>query len=471
MKIHKHRAHVFALALVLAFFSFLPNHADAVKVADKSISSKNAYVMDFDTGITLFAYNENQLVVPASITKLLSVYVVYDAIEAGEITLDTRAVISKSVSELSFNWEFSNIPLLEGASVSIRDLLDFVIISSACAATVAIAEALYGSEESFVVKMNEKAESLSVNAVFYDCYGVSDKNRISAKGIADLTRFIILDYPQILQTTSKRSFSYMGTEYKNTNQLLGDYSGADGFKTGYTDAAGYCFVSTAKRGSRRIIAVTMGSDQWSRYIDCAVLLDYGFSVASSVISEYNRTHNAKPSNADLIIDGVELPLSAYLIGSSHFFRLRDIAVLLNETGNQFDIAFDHEDKTINITTGINYSDEDMSLILPDNKARIGVPTPSTIIIDGDEFEFEAYLIEGSNYFRLRDLSAVFGFKVDWKQATRTVIIKTAEPKLEDTPDNTDITDEVIEDDDIIDDDIIEDDEIIDDDIIDDGDDI
>ena len=417
-----HRRVAFLVSIVVAVSLILPIQAVAVG----NITSGGACVVDYDTGVVLFGHEADTPRVPASMVKLVAVNVVYDAIKAGEIGIDTATVISRGVSELSYSLEFSNVPLPVGLSVTIGELLDVAIIWSACAATVALGEALVGSEEAFVERMNEKVVNLGFGAYFFDCYGASRDNNITPREMALFTRQLISDHPEVLVTASKRSVTFRGTEYSNTNQLLGEYIGIDGLKTGFTSAAGYCFVGTAQREGRRIIAVTMGSTQAARFPDARSLLDYGFSVADSVINSQpqRQRRTATPSKANLILNGDEMPLNAFLIGGSHYFRLRDIALLLNGTSKQFNVTFDSSESVIGIVTDTSYSGSGSIVVDIGEDPRSCVLTPSTILVDGMEFSLEVYLIGNSNYFRLRDLGSIVGFRVGWTQSTRTVIIDT-----------------------------------------------
>ena len=422
------RKHISFLVTIVAIFHLAPGGTQmvAASVNGHAITSKGACVIDYDTGVLLFGYEENTRRPPASMIKLVAAYVLYDAIETGEISFDTVTYISPRVSEISYNKGFSNVPLPVGAAVTIRDLLDAVIVASACAATAAIGEALCGTEWAFMMRMNEKVAELGIDAYFYDSYGVSADNRISPLGMANLARHLIQDYPQILQLASQPSITFRNQDYKNTNQLLGEYWGVDGIKTGFTDAAGYCFVGTATRENRRIITVTMGSVETARFADSRILLDYGFAVADSVVSEFN----AKPSAANLILDDIELPLYAYLIGGNHYFRLRDMAILLNGTVNQFNINWNHELKIVSLYIGLGYSEEDQNLIKLDSGSRRGIPTPSQIMVGEAEHELDVYMIDSYNYFRLRDLGTLIGFEVDWIEETRTVILNTSKEQID-----------------------------------------
>jgi len=289
-------------------------------------------------------------------------------------------------------------------------------------------EALCGSERAFLARMKEKASSLGVETRLSDCWGGSPNNRASPLGMAILTRGFIMDHPEVLKTTAKRTVTFGGKTYNNSNLLLGQYTGVDGFKTGYTDPAGYCFIGTAKQGGRRIISVTMGSTLESRYPDSRALLNYGFSVADKVINDYYSNIYANPSSANLILDGDTMPLSAYLIDNSHYFKLRDIAYLLNGTNMQFQVLWSSVDNSVNLTSGVPYSAQGGELTLPFEGARPYNPTPSVLYLNGVKHELEAYLIDDFNYFKLRDLGNMIGFDIDWINETRTVIINTYSPE-------------------------------------------
>lgn len=419
---------IFIIAVVVALSVIAPVQASAASVGGVEITSKGAVVIDFETGITLYGYNENTQRAPASMIKVLAAYVIYDAAKAGEISLDTSVRISKSISENVGKLQklgYADMPLPEGSSFKIRQLMEIVLVRSACTATIAMGEALCKTEKAFIARMKDKASQLGVETRLSDCWGGSADNRISPLGMAKVTRGFISEHPEVLEITSKKSITFNGVKYTSTNELLGDYSGADGFKTGYTDPAGNCFTGTAKRGERRIISVTMGSSTGkTRFADSRALLNYGFSVADKMVADYYKTIFANPSSANLILDGEGMPLSAYLINDSHYFKLRDIAFLLSGTDVQYDVMWNSEDNSVVLTSGLPYSSIGGELSLPFEGARPYKPTSSKIFYDGEEYEFEAYFIDDYNYFKLRDIGALMGFEVDWENETRTVIINT-----------------------------------------------
>jgi len=423
-KLKKQALIVIAVIIVLTIIA--PIQAQAAKVGNADITSKGAVVIDFDTGLILYSHNENNLRVPASMIKVLAAYVIYDAVKAGEISFDTMVKISKSTSELSVRSGYANVALNEGASYKLSQLMEATLVPSACAAPVAMGEAVCGSEKAFIARMKEKATQLGVETRISDCWGASPDNRISPLGMAIITRNFIMEHPEVLSITSKRTINFYGEERKTTNKLLGDYPGIDGFKTGFTNPAGFCFIGTAKQGGRRIIAVTMGSEtELGRFADARVLLNYGFSVADKVIAEHNKSNYVNPSSANMILDGKTVPLSAYLINDSHYFKLRDIAYLLSGTGMQFQVTWSRVDNTINLTSGVPYTADGSEMKLPFEGARPFMPTPSTVYYNGVEYEFEAYMIDNYNYFKLRELGNLIGFEVDWVGETRTVIINTS----------------------------------------------
>ena len=467
------------IVFVLALAIIAPIYAQAATVDGRQISSQAAVVIDFETGLVLYGHSQDAQRAPASTLKLVTAHVILDAISAGEIAMDTVTRISADTSEFSRNREFSNIRMAAGAQLTIRQLLEFSIVSSACAATVALAEALSGSQRAFITRMNNLATRLGIQARFQDCWGGSEENRISAYGMAILTRSLIAEHPEILTITTKRSVSYSGTSYSNTNALLGQYDGLDGVKTGFTTPAGYCFVGTAHRGDRRIIVVTLGSTQSSRWSDTRILLDYGFSVVDRMVEEFFADENLSddhidgaiddepdaedgvdnehgiengmlqtyPSNANLVIDGVEVPLAAYLIDDAHYFKLRDIMFLLIDTEKQFGVElWDSDSKTGYLASSLQYAavgGELSELSGP----RPFMPTNSRIFFDGVECDVEIYLIDDNNYFKLRDIAIIMDFFVFWDNETRTIIIDTTMAYEEPEEDVSDVPDETPADDD------------------------
>ena len=422
------------IAVILTLTLAVQTHALAVSVGDQEITSKGACIIDFDTGIMLYGYKEDILLVPASMIKLVAVYVIYDAIRAGQISMNTVTHVSKNVSTLSKNTDYANIPLKEGSAITIRELIDLTIIRSVCCAPPALGEALCGSEKAFIELMNDKIVHLGIEGQIFDSYGVSAKNKISPRGMAKLARYLILNHPDVLATASKRSVTFRGKPYENVNPLLGDYSGVDGIKTGWTNDAGFCITSTAKKGDCRIIAVTMGSkSRDDRKQDAKILLDYGFAKASSAIAEFRQSSRAVPSSANLRLNGVDMPLDAYLIKGNHYFRLRDIASLLSGTSSKFDVAWNGEKKFVSISSGMIYADTGDPLPAINGAPRQHIPATARFFIDSVEYAPDVYSIEGNNYFKLRDLAALIGFEVDWDEPTRTIIITTSEPKPEPKP--------------------------------------
>jgi len=450
------------IAVVMLLAVVAPIHAAAGDVAGRSITSQSAVVLDFETGIMLYGFNEDQQRVPASMAKIVTAYVIYDAVSAGEITFDTVTRISRRASDFSYNTVFTNVPLPRDLAVTIGELFELIIIMSANAAAIALAEAVSGSESAFVDRMNAKAAELEINARFFDSYGGSEDNRISAMGMAQMASALIHDYPEILQIASRRRVTFRGVEYPNSNQLLGQYTGIDGLKTGFTTPAGNCFIGTAVRDERRIISVTMGSTRDGRFPDTTILLNHGFAVADEVIADFYALHFPEPelpeggyvypSSANLIVDALEMPLTAFNIEGYHYFKLRDIAALLSDTEKRFSVQWNEEDMTIALFSGMEYTPVGGELEINEDEARWYTPTSSMIYLDGEECDFEVFLIGDNNYFRLRDIGALLDVFIDWDPDTSTVIIATFEPdEVEDVEDaedeeTPDISDEDTEED-------------------------
>lgn len=245
-----------------------------------SFAAASVFVMDGDTGEELYSYNGDVARVPASMTKVLTAYIVYQELEKGTITLSTPVKISHNVAVKSRDSNYPTaVPLTEGATYTVDTLLHLIMIPSASASCIAMAEHISGSESAFVQRMNETAKSLGLNATYYNCHG-AQPNYITARSQAQLTKIFIDTYPDILRITSKSGVSFNGSYYNNTNHLLNTmapYEGLDGFKTGTIAEAGYCVTTTAVRNGRRVISVVMKStSDAQRFADSRQLLDYGF---------------------------------------------------------------------------------------------------------------------------------------------------------------------------------------------------
>jgi len=458
------------LTLVIAVSLFMPIHAAASTVADPVIFSRGAVVIDFETGTPLFEHNARTQRVPASMIKMVAVHVVLDAVRDGLTTMDSRIVISQNIADLSRTPGWANIALNAGDSHTVRELLEIVVVRSANAATSALGEGIFGSEEALVYRMNEKARELNIRATFADSFGISPNNRISPLALAWMMRYLIMDHPHVLEFTAMRNVSWQGGDpLINTNHLLTRFEGADGLKTGFTTPAGFCLVGTATRDGRRLITVVMGNTVETRFPDTETLLEWGFAnvdrIAGPISSHQIPPQQeqpppqqeqpppqqeqpplqqeqppppppppdqttppvsgmANPSEANLILNGDQMPISAYMIDGYHYFKLRDIAYLLNDTERQFEVAWNAAANAIHLIGGMHYTADGTELSLAVPGPRPFRPTPSRLYWNGTAHAFEAFLIDGFNFFRLRTLADLIEFEVDWIGETRTVIINT-----------------------------------------------
>lgn len=296
------------LCLIMVLQVLFAGAANAADAGGNYISSAGACVMDYDTGEVLYEYNGNTPRVPASMTKIMNMYCVYEALANGDISLDTVVPISENVYNKSRDSLYQSVlPLYYNTTYTVDEMIGVVVTYSASGAAVALAELVGGSEAAFVERMNKKAAEMGIDAYYYDSCGIAN-NEVSPIAMATLARNIIRDYPDILTRSSKTSVSFHGNTYKTTNHLLDTYyyAGADGLKTGTTSAAGYCFCGTAVRNGRRMISVTMSSSSTGqRFIDTARLLDYGFSAANDKYGSIYYT------NIRTFINGYEVPTFSY----------------------------------------------------------------------------------------------------------------------------------------------------------------
>ena len=267
---------VFALLLIALLSAFQFSVQAAVPVpAPPQVSAKNYLLMDFNSGRILAEKDADAQIEPASITKLMTSYVVYSEMEAGRLSLDEQVLIS----EKAWRMGGSRMYLEVGSKVSVELLLKGLIIQSGNDASVALAEHIAGGEDAFVGLMNQYAANLGMTATHYkNSTGWPDAEHLtSARDIATLAEAFIKDFPEHYKGYSEKVFTYNNIKQYNRNKLLWRDKSVDGLKTGHTDSAGYCLVSSAKRADMRLISVVLGADsEESRASVSQSLLNYGF---------------------------------------------------------------------------------------------------------------------------------------------------------------------------------------------------
>lgn len=281
------------LSLILSVIMILSCLCFGVNAEEKShelgLNCKSAVLMEASTGEILYATNENEPLPPASVTKVMTLLLVMEAIDDKKINYTDMV----SASEHACSMGGSQIYLEPGEQMSVEDLLKSVVIASANDAAVTLAEYVAGTEEAFVEMMNQKAAELGMeNTVFENTNGLDDttENHVtSAKDIAIMSRELI-KYSKITEYSSIWMDSIRNGEFglTNTNRLVRFYKGATGLKTGSTSKAGFCVSATAERDGMTLIAVIMGSpSRDERNASAVALLNYGFS-NYTVYSNANR---------------------------------------------------------------------------------------------------------------------------------------------------------------------------------------
>ena len=261
-------------------FSLLAAFALCVSAAaaGPAVSCPSALLMEKQTGTVLFAQDEHTPREPASVTKIMTLLLVMEAIDSGSLSYDD--VVTGSAHAAGMGG--SQIWLKENEQMTVRDLLKAVCIVSGNDAAVALAEHLAGSEDAFVERMNARAQELGMNDThFVNCTGLPAAGHLtSACDIALMSRELILHHPDIRQFTTVWMDSLRGGESMlvNTNKLIRFYDGATGLKTGSTGSAGYCLSATAEKNGMELIAVVLkGKTSDERFSDAKSLLNYGFS--------------------------------------------------------------------------------------------------------------------------------------------------------------------------------------------------
>ena len=255
----------------------------------------SSYILiEASTNTVIAEFNSDNQIAPASMTKVMSGYVMADQIANGSISLDDKVLIS----EKAWKTGGSKMFIEAGKRVSVKDLLSGIIIQSGNDATIAMAEYVAGSEEGFVDFMNAYASEMGLtNSLFQNSTGFSDPNHFtSAKDLAKLTQALINNFPDHYATYKEKEFTFSGIRQLNRNKLLWRDDSVDGVKTGHTDLAGFCLISSAQRNDMRLIAVVAGSESENERLTASQrLLEYGFRfyATQKLVSQEIKVTTAK----------------------------------------------------------------------------------------------------------------------------------------------------------------------------------
>ena len=275
---------IMAAALLLSVLT-LPARA-----VELDIKGKSALLMDVATGTVLYEANAHEPLAPASVTKVMTMLLIMEAVDSGKIGWDDTVTASETAAAKGG----SQIYLKVGETMSVSDMVKSIAVSSANDCACAMAEHLAGSESAFVDMMNAKAQELGMQDThFVNCTGLddgvdADQHRTSAHDIAVMSRELLKNHPDIKKFTTIWMDTVRNGTFglSNTNKLVRFYSGATGLKTGFTSGAGYCLSASAEREGMELIAVVMGSERSAdRFAACKSMLDYGFANFSLICAE------------------------------------------------------------------------------------------------------------------------------------------------------------------------------------------
>ncbi len=242
--------------------------------------ARNAILIDFETGQILYAKDHKRMVPPASMSKLMTVYIVFEKLKDGSLSLDDTFTVSENAWRKGGAATGGSTMFLKiGQKVPVEDLIKGILIQSGNDACIVAAENISGSEEDFAVLMNDKAKKLGLNNSFFvNATGLPDPDhRMSVEDLAKLSKILIEEFPEFYHLFSERNFTYNGIRQGNRNPLLYSMPNADGLKTGHTEEAGFSLTASAKKGGRRLIEVMTGmKSNKERSEEAERLMSWGF---------------------------------------------------------------------------------------------------------------------------------------------------------------------------------------------------
>jgi len=398
------------LALLFCVSSVLPAYAatysSAAFFAAPNSSAPIAVVMDYYTGEILYERNMEQRWIPASMTKSMAAFIVYQEIYAGNLSFDTEIRVSPEAASFSSNRRVSGsyVPLPSGELITVDTLLKLLMIPSGNAAAVVFAEHISGSEEAFVERMNETAAELGMYAEYSNSHGAY-VNYTNAYSIAILIREFITQYPDILRITNMPSVTFRGRTYRNTNHLVSRtrFRGCDGFKTGSLRQAGWNHSTTAERDGRRIIAVVMNTPSNSaRQSQSRILLEFGFD-------EIERRETERTDKARVFFDGELIPLTT-LPRIYHGRLSLPASDVMEHLG--YTVRRNEEHGLVSVThrDGLSatlFEDRDLAVV---NGETLTMSSPVQVIND-------------KMYLSVDAIGAITGTTVDWSLETGVIRFK------------------------------------------------
>ena len=319
-----------ALIALLLASSVLPARA-----ADMNLPAKSAVLMDVTTGQLLYEQNAHEALAPASVTKVMTMLLIMEAIDSGRIKWDDSVTTSEAAAAKGG----SQVYLKVGEAMSVAEMVKCIAVSSANDCACAMAEHLAGSEAAFVEAMNKRAKELGMNDTkFVNCTGLDDaveakNHKTSAYDIALMSRELLKNHPDIKKFTTIWMDTVRDGAFglSNTNKLVRFYQGATGLKTGFTAQAGYCLSASAIREDMELVAVVMGCESSKdRFAACKSLLDYGFATYALIVPQAQKAEIPVKLGVKSSVSAVPAGEDALLIDKSQKSQVTQETQLLPE---------------------------------------------------------------------------------------------------------------------------------------------
>ncbi len=296
--------------LILCFILILPYEASARSRQSQNDNGENnkyaSIIVDADTGTVLSEKNPNKRLHPASLTKVMTLMLLFEAMESGEVRLNDKIRISAHAAAQ----QPSKLGLKPGSFIRVEDAILAIVTKSANDIAVAVGEHLAGSESRFAQRMSRRAHDIGMSrTMFINASGLHDPRQITtARDMATLARYVLVRFPNYYHYFGTRQFTYRGKTMTNHNRLMNSYAGMDGFKTGYVNASGFNLIASAKRNGHRLIGVVFGGRTWkSRNDHMAALLNNGF-VQVNDVRYAQRAQNAQKVAVASAFRGAPAPL-------------------------------------------------------------------------------------------------------------------------------------------------------------------